>query len=568
MSSSGRTFLFRHYRPGLYTLEWYAVDWHKAETPTPEGGNPDTLPRVDEERRYRIHLWAEDGEPVELFHVQESLTKHLHRSRNGTEQGGEVHFRSLAGECRFQIRRGERVLDECGVEVVPSKMDYRRDYVRMVEDLQNLLPALVLQPWETTLHRGRPSAPRCRSGLEWLHLFQAFRQSMEDAVRHIARNPLHDLRRHPETVRCHRVRRADGLVRRQVCQGRGSGGWESAPGGIAWRERLAENRPLPDEDIPEHRWLRWALGDLRKTARHLGRSLEDEPERSWGRDRSEASPRRLRDHFGPVLDALGTDLDRWLRTHPFDAEDRIPPPEGVSLRLQGRPGYRELFLGIMALKRCLRGIEGTLALHLKDTHRLYEYWVFLTLLRQVADLAEEVEPLAAKDWCLFDPFSLQTALRQGHAGPGHVFRIQGKRVTLEYNRSFGAPLLVAQKPDMLLSVETGGFLDWYVLDAKYRVETCETYLDRFGAPGPPEDALNTLHRYRDALGVWGAQRGTPCRVRQALAIFPGSESEAGAFEKALWWRSIGSLGVGALPLLPDCRDYLARWVRGVVGIPA
>jgi hypothetical protein len=65
---------------------------------------------------------------------------------------------------------------------------------------------------------------------------------------------------------------------------------------------------------------------------------------------------------------------------------------------------------------------------------------------------------------------------------------------------------VPQRPDFLLELAELRV----VLDAKYRVDTSPAYLARYAAPGPPEDALHTLHRYRDAL-----------RLTHAIALFPG-----------------------------------------------
>jgi PD-(D/E)XK nuclease superfamily len=38
-----------------------------------------------------------------------------------------------------------------------------------------------------------------------------------------------------------------------------------------------------------------------------------------------------------------------------------------------------------------------------------------------------------------------------------------------------------------------------LFDAKYRLQSDETYVRAFNAEGPPIDAVNALHRYRDAV---------------------------------------------------------------------
>lgn len=70
-----------------------------------------------------------------------------------------------------------------------------------------------------------------------------------------------------------------------------------------------------------------------------------------------------------------------------------------------------------------------------------------------------------------------------------------------YGPEFGGDdVLMTQKPDIVLSLESE---DWptirLILDAKYRIDTSRRYLEQMRTPGPPADAINVLHRYRDAI---------------------------------------------------------------------
>ena len=70
----------------------------------------------------------------------------------------------------------------------------------------------------------------------------------------------------------------------------------------------------------------------------------------------------------------------------------------------------------------------------------------------------------------------------------------------------------------------------FIFDAKYRLENSEMYVGTFGSPGPPVDAVNQLHRYRDAIVVsTGADRHRP--VVRGAALFPLQEAEAAAFSQ-------------------------------------
>jgi hypothetical protein len=103
-----------------------------------------------------------------------------------------------------------------------------------------------------------------------------------------------------------------------------------------------------------------------------------------------------------------------------------------------------------------------------------------------------------------------------------------------------------------------------VLDAKYRVTADPEYVERYGSPGPPEDALNVLHRYRDAIVRPGNGPGPERIVGRAAALFPFREAELGAFGASRLWRSLDGLGVGAIPLLPGSTEYLEAWVGTIL----
>lgn len=180
------------------------------------------------------------------------------------------------------------------------------------------------------------------------------------------------------------------------------------------------------------------------------------------------------------------------------------------------------------------------------------------------------QPLPTRELLAVEQHGLRVLLRRGreHAV---IFKIpEGRRITLTYNPRFGGdPLLVPQRPDILLEIHDPGRPPIrLVLDAKYRIDASPKYMRRYGSPGPPEDALNGLHRYRDAIVNPGSpfdSRGIPERtVTQAIALFPDREAEPDAFRASRLWKSIGRIGVGAIPLLPGSTGYLEEWVRGMV----
>jgi hypothetical protein len=196
---------------------------------------------------------------------------------------------------------------------------------------------------------------------------------------------------------------------------------------------------------------------------------------------------------------------------------------------------------------------------MNDLGMLYEMWAYLTVVRAVARLLDR--PIPSHAFFRAEHRGIRFLLRRGRRH-GVTFDGDGRRATVVYNPRFPARAgLLAQRPDMLLTVERGDEVRRFVLDAKYRRDDSTGYVRRHGAPGPPESALGDLHRYRDAIVTTGGER----TVVQAVALFPYRESEPGAFAASKLWTAVDAIGVGAIPLLPGATDYLDRWLRRVLG---
>ena len=81
----------------------------------------------------------------------------------------------------------------------------------------------------------------------------------------------------------------------------------------------------------------------------------------------------------------------------------------------------------------------------------------------------------------------------------------GERFTLSYNSTEGEQFTTAQKPDHILTLKKEGSQVEYkfIFDAKYRINPAlpgSNYYNTYGGiPGPEEETINTMHRYRDAI---------------------------------------------------------------------
>jgi hypothetical protein len=106
-----------------------------------------------------------------------------------------------------------------------------------------------------------------------------------------------------------------------------------------------------------------------------------------------------------------------------------------------------------------------------------------------------------------------------------------------------------------------------VLDAKYRLDASEEYVNAFGGPSAPIDAINQLHRYRDAIVLAGEHGRLARVVVRGVALFPLSETASADYVSHRLCESLDVLGVGALPFLPRNQTWVSTWIRSVIEAP-
>jgi hypothetical protein len=102
------------------------------------------------------------------------------------------------------------------------------------------------------------------------------------------------------------------------------------------------------------------------------------------------------------------------------------------------------------------------------------------------------------------------------------------------------------------------------LDAKYRLNSSEQYVGTFGSPGPPIDAVNALHRYRDAIVQRIASQDLGRPVVRGAVLFPLAADFSEEFRLNRLWQSLTVLGIGAIPVLPGATNLLEEWLGSVL----
>ena len=490
---------------------------------------------------------------VAVMHRDPVIIRNLINEENGKILYGPINFGSQIGLSEFNVLVDGKPEFDFTVEVFPSKLDYASDYEEMLAEVQEILIGLALEYLRSTFKMGVQSKVPQPTNIEWLTLLKNIGENLEKALRFISQHPIRGLVREPISVRIENIKKVDSAIRSAVSRGSGAGEFVELDNRLRARRFLAERQARSTLNTPEHRWLNSQLNRIRQRLGVLRRQ-------EVAFDETERRAKILKE-----LDELEARIACLTRLEPMTSSEGDPPQGFASLQLQGAPGYREAYQNCLILMLGLR-IEGDpLRLSVKDLNLLYEYWCYLALLRIVSE--EVGHPVDAKRLISIKREGLRVLIQKGRESAVPFNIPDGRRVTVLYNPRFqGDPILVPQQPDMLISFENP---DWpamhFVVDAKYRIDSSPNYVNQYGSPGPPNDAINVLHRYRDAILEQDrspTQKMMPKRgVVQAAALFPYRETKKNDFRTSRLWQGIEQIGIGAAPFLPGGVEYVSDWLR-------
>ena len=538
-----------------------------------EKGMP-AYPCFYETKSYELTLIKADPALDLTFHHENLNLRRRIKPRGRSVLSGTLDFGSEIGQSELEIRLNGRAVLTITLEIFPAKLDYRRDYVRLMEEVgeeaydlsfdflrrtyrpteETQTPRQSLTEFHTILRRvfDRLESAMARIALHPHHRLESEHRLLESGrVRRTDRSSLEDLRRHPQRLRADE----DGWleVDAGAAGARGPGG--SGRNGSQQNAvryvptHLREARRTLSTDTDENRFLRWML---ERTARRIETLRGELKSGRFGRD---PLPERELERMGRRIGTM-LNMDFLREAGPMRRMN-------VSLVLQMAPGYREMYKVHLLLLQGLSLREGLLRLSLKDMAQLYEYWCFLKLHRLLAQRCRVIRGAGpAVDRSGLFP----SLIRGSRSRIEYEHRASGARLSLLYNPSMlgRSRPTTEQKPDLLLTLRPvgGAAENVFVLDAKYRLDPAVpggSYDSLYAAPGPLEEDINVMHRYRDAIVRRSESSGEYERsVTSACVLFPYADEKE--FAGHHFYRSLAKVGVGALPFLPGSTQLAERWL--------
>lgn len=515
--------------------------------PTPSGmktavdvSHPAPIP---EETDITINVMANDGHTPVSVDVRGSTQKDNLIRPDVLDV--TVNFRDRVGIVRVEVSCGHErfvlVLDVC-----PRKMGYDTDYYAMVEDLQSMSRALAYDWLRSSSFAGGRGGDAPASDIEFLSALDGELAHLSACLRTIATSPSRTIRRRPVTNRVDRITRVSDSLTRSLSRGQGSGRMLRLHGsGLHVHERVPVEGTVVSYDTPANRWLRQRLETIRN---RVSRILRSESGTSTNSLYGDATVDRLKSLYMSLTIMLDQPFLRSIET-----------PRGRSeptMEVFGRAGYRAAAEVLERIENAFLVSEGIQLINSRPISELYEEWCYLKVATMVGELTEgAVDPREAVEVA---NDRLRIRFRRSRSSRIEIRSNRGDRYHVAYNMAYPT-ITGVQKPDIIIEIDRGHRpRTILVLDAKYRLIDKDRYGNAI-RPQPPVDAINALHRYRDAIYV--TMSGRKVRpVVKGVILYPPPDPVAP--DNPPYWDSIAQVGIGAIPLLPGedsrLREFLSN----------
>ena len=452
---------------------------------------------------------------------------------------GFINYKNEIGRSEIQIIYKvdkETRTFRFGFEVLSTKLDYHEHWRTIVEDIEREYRMLSLDYMRRTFHGFSPDQNGEHPDIVWWSVFEGEQQKFIKACKSIIDRPRHRL--HGEEV----YLRADKL--------------KQTPHNI--ENRLAEHRKEPaylyrveqhilSNDTQENRFLKFALHQISKRYEELRQRIE-----------------AVKTASGTMKSAMlaTSEILKRLQHHPFFRTiGRFKGINQESMVLQKAMGYSQVYRTWNLLRRAYSLNDGLYRLQTKDIATLYEIWCFI----EVSHIVKEQLHLENEDVEHRNRMEMN-GIFSWELGKGEHSRILFRKDGVELaelvynpknadkeNDNVGMKDLVVptvpQKPDIVLQLTKNdlqqGMKMTYLFDAKYRIDGKDE-----GVDVPPEDAINQMHRYRDAIYYKDYDANALKKeVIGGYILFPG-DGEPNDVAMSKFYKTIKEVNIGAFPLRP------------------
>lgn len=469
---------------------------------------------------------------------------------------GFINYKNEIGRSEIQIIYKvdkEARTFRFGFEVLSTKLDYHEHWRAIVEDIEREYRMLSLDYMRRTFHGFSPDQNGEHPSIVWWSVFEGEQQKFIKACKSIIDRPRHRLHGKEVYLRADKLKQTPHNIENRLAEHRKE---------TAYLYRVEQQ--IQSNDIQENRFLKFAIQQISKRYEELRQRIE--------------AVKTASDTMKANMLFTSKTL-RYLQHHPFFRTiGRFKGMSQESMVLQKATGYSQVYRTWNLLRRAYSLNDGLYRLQTKDIATLYEIWCFI----EVSHIVKEQLHLDDEDVEHCNRMEMNGVF-SWELGKGEHSRILFRKDGVELaelvynpknadkeNDNVGMKDLVVptvpQKPDIVLQLTKNdlqqGMKMTYLFDAKYRIDGKDK-----GADVPPEDAINQMHRYRDAIYYRDYDANALKKeVIGGYILFPG-DGEPNDVAVSKLYKTIKEVNIGAFPLRPkdvENRKLLENFIAELI----
>lgn len=452
---------------------------------------------------------------------------------------GFINYKNEIGRSEIQIIYKvdkETRAFRFGFEVLSTKLDYHEHWRTIVEDIEREYRMLSLDYMRRTFHGFSPDQNGEHPDIVWWSVFEGEQQKFIKACKSIIDRPRHRLHGEEVYLRADKLKQTPHYIENKLVEHR------KEP---AYLYRVEQH--ILSNDTQENRFLKFALHQISKRYEDLRQRIE--------------AVKTASDTMKSAMLATSETLKR-LQHHPFFRTiGRFKGISQESMVLQKATGYSQVYRTWNLLRRAYSLNDGLYRLQTKDIATLYEIWCFievshivkaqLHLVDEDVEHRNHMEMNGIFSWELGKGEHSRILFRKDGVELAEL--VYNPKNTDKENDNVGMKDLVVptvpQKPDIVLQLTKNdlqqGMKMTYLFDAKYRIDGRDK-----GVDVPPEDAINQMHRYRDAIYYKDYDANALKKeVIGGYILFPG-DGEPNDVAVSKFYKTIKEVNIGAFPLRP------------------
>ena len=444
-------------------------------------------------------------------------------------------------------------------EVLSTKLNYHEHWKKIVEDIEAEYRMLALDYMKRTFHGFSPDTKGDTPELIWWSIFAGEQEKFVKACRSIIERPRRRLRGYEVYLRADKLKRVPANIENELAEHRKE---------QAHLYRVEEH--IQSNDTQENRFLKYALEQISMKYETLKKRIE--------------TIRNTSESLKQEMDEVEKTLTHLKRNPFFRTVGRFKGLTQESLVLQRATGYSQVYRTWNLLRRAYSLNDGMYRLQSKDIATLYEIWCFIEVSHIVkkqlgkdidVDHRNRMEMSGVFTWELGKGEHSRILFRKDGVELAEL--VYNPKHTEKENDSISMEHLVVptvpQKPDIVLQLTKDdikkGMKMTYLFDAKYRINDRTSE----GVDIPPDDAINQMHRYRDAIYYKDNQNADGKLKKEVIGgyiLFPGNGDPL-EVAKAKFQQSLDEVNIGAFPLRPndkDNRKLLEEFIQKLIGCSA